>query len=249
MPSAAELRALVAAWPCLGRLDRDKQQRLARLAGEILAGKNFHGAGGLAPDRGDCLPVAVHTALAVLELGFEALDGFRSFILYRDEFEVELEDVDEDGLVHRGRDLRAGEAWHGGPVVLSLADVLQSGQGDGYHVVVHEIAHQLDSLNGEPDGFPPLPKTIQQQHWTDSFSTAFRHLEHTLAVGTEPWIDEYAAESPAEFFAVATEYFFDQPGLLLQHEPDVYRLLALFYRQNPAKGGVCASMQDRARLH
>lgn len=243
------MRALVTGWPCLAQLDRDGRQRLARLTGEILAGKEFHGAGGLSPDRGDCLPVAAHTALAVLELGFDALDGFRSFILYRDEFEVDLEDVDDDGLVHRGRDLRAGEAWYGGPVVLSLADVMQSGQGDGYHVVVHEIAHQLDSLNGEPDGFPPLPATIRRQDWTDSFSAAFGRLERTLDAGTDPWIDEYGAESPAEFFAVATEYFFDQPELLLQHEPDIYRLLALFYRQNPAVSADTPDTKDRARLH
>jgi len=249
MPSQAELRALVAGWPCLARLDGDALQRLGRLTGEVLAGKDFHGAGGLAPDRADCLPVALHAALAVLELGYEALDGFQSFILYHDEFEVDLEEIDDDGLVHRGRDLRAGEAWHGGPVVLSLADVLQSGQGDGYHVVVHEIAHQLDSCNGEPVGFPPLPATIRRQDWTNSFSAAFRRLERTLATGTEPWIDEYAAESPAEFFAVATEYFFDRPDSLLRHEPDVYRLLALFYHQNPASRTNSACEQDRTRLH
>lgn len=248
-PSAIELRALIAAWPCLARLDQDARQGLARLTGEILAGKEFHGAGGLSPDRGDCLPVAAHTALAVLELGYEALDGFRSFILHRDEFEVELEDVDDDGLVHRGRDLRAGEAWHGGPVVLSLADVLQSGQAEGYHVVVHEIAHQLDGLNGEPDGFPPLPETIQRRDWTDSFSHAFARLEQALEAGIEPWIDDYAGESPAEFFAVATEYFFDRPDLLLQHEPDIYRLLALFYGQNPALEADTADTHNRARLH
>jgi Mlc titration factor MtfA (ptsG expression regulator) len=248
-PSEAELRALIAGWPCLARLDRDERLRLARLTGEILAGKEFHGAGGLAPDRGDCLPVAAHTALTVLELGFDALDGFRSFILYREEFEVELEDVDDDGLVHRGRDLRAGEAWYGGPVVLSLADVMQSGQGDGYHVVAHEIAHQLDSLNGEPDGFPPLPASIRRQDWTDGFSGAFARLEQTLAAGNEPWIDEYGAESPAEFFAVTTEYFFDRPELLLQHEPDIYRLLVLFYRQDPAREADTADSRERPRLH
>jgi len=248
-PSDTELRALVAGWPCLARLAPDARQQLARLTGEILAGKNFHGAGGLAPDRADCLPVAAHTALIVLELGYAALDGFHSFILYRDEFEVDLEEVDDDGLVHRGRDLRAGEAWHGGPVVLSLADVMQSGQGEGYHVVVHEIAHQLDSLNGEPDGFPPLPPTIRPGDWTESFSAAFNRLEQTLVAGDEAWIDDYAAESPAEFLAVTTEYFFDLPHLLLRHEPEIYRLLTLFYRQDPAAESCSTNAGGRVRLH
>ena len=244
------MRALIRGWPCLARLDADARERLRLLTGEILAGKEFHGAGGLAPDRGDCLPVAAHTALVVLELGYEALSGFHSFILHRDEFEVELEDVDEDGLVHRGRDLRAGEAWHGGPVVLSLADVRESGQHDGYHVVVHEITHQLDSLNGEPDGFPPLPPEIRAADWTRAFSDAWARLERQLQRDEEPWIDEYAAESPAEFFAVSAEYFFDLPELLCRHEPELYRLLTQFFRQDPAAATLQRQRDpDSPRLH
>lgn len=249
-PNDAEMQALIRGWPCLARLGAEQRERLRRLIGEILAGKEFHGAGGLAPDRGDCLPVAAHTALVVLELGYEALAGFHSFILHRCEFEVELEDVDEDGLVHRGRDLRAGEAWHGGPVVLSLADVRESGQGQGYHVVVHEITHQLDSLNGEPDGFPPLPPTIRAADWTRAFSAAWARLEQALDAGQKPWIDDYAAESPAEFLAVAAEYFFDLPELLRRHEPELYRLLVRFFGQDPAaRTQHAARDSERPRLH
>lgn len=232
-PSEAELDAIVRASPCLARLTPQRRERLRRRTGEILAAKEFHGAGGLAPDRGDCLPVAVHAGLPMLDLGLEPFRHFRTFILYRDEFEVEIEETDDDGLVHRGRDLRAGEAWHRGPVVLSLADVAASGQGEGYHVVVHEIAHQLDQANGDADGYPPLPAGVSGRDWSETFSAAFERLQAQLDAGAEPVIDEYAAESPAEFFAVASEYFFDAPEILRKAEPGVYRLLASLYGRDP----------------
>jgi len=242
MPTRVEMAWLVRQWPCLARLDGDDRERLRRRTGEVLAAKQFSGAGGLAPDRGACLPVAAHAALPVLRLGMSALRGFQSFILYQDEFEVDVEEIDEHGLVHKSRDLRAGEAWHGGPVVLSLADVAKSGRGHGYHVVVHEIAHQLDSLNGEPDGFPPLPPSIEVGQWSEQFTRAYRQLNEALEHDRGGWLDEYAAESPAEFFAVTSEYFFDRPGELLRHEPGIYRLLALLYRQDPADHTSIASM-------
>lgn len=237
MPSPGELDHVIAHWPCLARLNADQRESLRRLAGEIMAEKQFHGAGGIRPDRADCLPVAVLAAQPVLALGIEAYRHFHTVILYPDEFEVDVEETDEAGVVHRGRDLRAGEAWHRGPVVLSLADVAESGQRNGYHVVVHELAHQLDQLNGEADGFPPLPASIRVADWTNAFTSAYQRLLHLIRhTGDDQalWIDEYAAESPAEFFAVASEYFFDLPEALRQHEPDVYRLLREFYRQDPA---------------
>jgi len=236
MPSPGELDRVIAHWPCLARLNAGQRESLRWLAGEILATKQFNGAGGLHPDRADCLPVAVLAAQPVLKLGIDVYRHFHTFILYPDEFEVDIEETDEAGVVHRGRDLRAGEAWHRGPVVLSLADVAESGQRNGYHVVIHELAHQLDQLNGEADGFPPLPYSIRAEHWTDTFTMAYQRLlrliedehdDHAL------WIDEYAAESPAEFFAVASEYFFDLPETLQRHEPDVYTLLREYYRQDP----------------
>lgn len=233
MPDQSEFDALCNASACLARLDVEERARLRRLAAMILASKEFHGAGGLQPEWEHCLPVAVHAALPVLNTGLEAYRQFRTFILYEDEFESEFEEYDDAGVVHRGRDRRAGEAWHRGPVVLSLADVAQSGLGDGYHVVVHELAHQIDQLTGDADGCPPLPAGIGFADWASGFTAAFEALERQLAAGTEPDIDPYAAESPAEFFAVTSEFFFDLPERLFATQPEVYRLLARLYRQDP----------------
>ncbi|MEX0915774.1 MAG: M90 family metallopeptidase [Wenzhouxiangellaceae bacterium] len=233
MPGQNEFTAICNATRCLACLDHDERTRLRQLTAEILASKEFHGAGGLEPGWDQCLPVAMHAALPVLELGLGCYRQFHTFILYEDEFEADFEDVDEAGVVHRGRDLRAGEAWHRGPVVLSLADVAQSGRGGGYHVVVHELAHQIDQLSGEADGGPPLPHTIDPGDWAATFSAAFGELETRIEAGEEPCMDPYAAESPAEYFAVASEYFFDCPKQLAAAQPGVYRLLKALYRQDP----------------
>jgi len=233
MPDAVEFSAVCNASRCLASLNREERGRLRRLAALVLAGKEFHGAGGFQPCWRHCLPVAAHAALPALGIGLEAYRQFHTFILYEDEFESDFEETDDAGVVHRGRDLRAGEAWYRGPVVLSLADVDQSGHGDGYHVVVHELAHQIDHLNGDADGYPPLPRQIAHRDWVDTFSAAYRRLEHQIRAGEAPAIDPYAVESPAEFFAVASEYFFDWPEQLANVEPEVYRLLVALYRQDP----------------
>ena len=234
-PSRDEVRGLCARTPCLAGLDTVERDRLARLAGWILADKTFHGAGGLQPEWQDCLPVALHAALPLLARDPDWYRHFRTFILYRDEFEVEIEETDEAGIVHRGRDRRAGEAWYRGPVVLSLADVAASGHGEGYDVVIHELAHQIDQLSGDADGGPPLPRGIDPGDWRRTFTAAYRRLHAALDAGIEPFMDPYAAESAAEYFAVAVEYFFDAPRELRRHEAGVYRLLAALFAQDPAR--------------
>jgi MtfA peptidase len=217
-------------FPVLDGLDQSTRERLYRRTTEILADKDFHGAAGLELTPEEHLAVAVLAALPVLDLGADWYREFHTFIVYPSGFFADYEEADESGVVHRGRDLRAGEAWAHGPVVLSLEDIQGSGQGQGYNVVVHELAHQLDQLNGDMDGFPPLRKDMDADEWANTFAVAYQRLEHQLEAGIDPPIDPYAAESPAEYFAVTSEYYFDAPGWLKKHEPDVFRLLEQFYR-------------------
>lgn len=228
-PSSAELAAVVADFPVLAALSEGERARVGERAAEILASKTFLGAGGLEPEYGDCLAIALLAARPILNLGIAAYGDFHTFILYPDEFIAEEEVEDEAGVVSHGRDLRAGEAWARGPVVLSMADVMDSAQGDGFDVVVHELAHQIDQLSGVMDGFPPLPRSIDPAEWTRSFSEAFGRINDTLESGQEPAIDLYAAESPAEYFAVTSEYYFDAPHWLEQHEPQIFGLLHRLY--------------------
>ncbi|MFO7582867.1 zinc-dependent peptidase [Guyparkeria sp.] len=220
--------------PELVGLGDEALRRLRQLAGRFLAGRPFYGGGEFRLDDARQLRIATLAALPVLELGLDWLDGIRSVVVYADAFHVDHEEVDEDGVVHHVRDLRAGEAWEHGTLVLSWADI-EAGLDPGYatSVVVHEVAHFIDGVNGAENGFPPLPKGYDRSRWTRDFQAAFDRLNDEIDAAVEPSIDPYAATNPAEFFAVLSEYFFRLPGELRHFDAALYRHLAAFYRQDP----------------
>jgi Mlc titration factor MtfA (ptsG expression regulator) len=223
--------------PCHG-LTAQERQRLRDLVSLFLAEKVFEPVDGFACRDEDRLLIAVLACLPLIHLDFAWYDDWVSVIVYPEEFLVDYEEMDEAGVVHAGRDLRAGEAWDYGPLVLSLADVHASVQGhgphaDGYNVVVHECAHKLDMVNGEANGFPPLHRGMSRKAWTRAFTEAFEDMHRQLDRGAETTIDPYAAESPAECFAVFSEYFFVAPRTLKRVYPEVYVQLKAFYRQDP----------------
>ncbi len=225
--------ALQRAPACRG-LDGETRDHLRQLATLLLHEKLFDAAGHGDVDPRDRLLIAVNACLPILKLGLDAYDGWSTVIVYPDEFVVEYEEEDESGVVHSGRDLRSGEAWERGPLVISLRDVHAHPDWEGYNVVIHECAHQLDMRTGAPDGMPPLHRGMSVSEWDDTFTRAYEDLHARIARGEETPLDEYAAESPAECFAVFSEYFFEAPRILLDVYPQVYAQLALFYRQDPA---------------
>ncbi|MFW5815921.1 MAG: zinc-dependent peptidase [Wenzhouxiangella sp.] len=227
------LKAALSRFPVLAGLSAPQRERLGERASEIMAHKTFLGGSGYEPSREDCLSVALLAALPVLHRGLDWYRDFHTFVLYPQPFVTELEEIDDDGLVHAGRDLRVGEAWNRGPVIVAMSDVHASGQGDGFNVVVHELAHQIDHRNGEANGFPPLPDGMEPQTWTRVFSRAYDRLLAELERGEETGLDPYAAESPAEFFAVVSECFFDAPRWLEAHHPDIHRQLVALYGYSP----------------
>jgi Mlc titration factor MtfA (ptsG expression regulator) len=234
LPAPEAFAAVLARFPALAGFSAPEQERLRQLTAGLLATKSFQGAAGFEPGPGDRLAVAVLAAAMALNRGLDGYRDFATFVLYPAAFLSEVEEVDEAGVVHRGRDLRAGEAWHRGPVLLAMDDVWQSGQRAGYNVVVHELAHQLDHAGGEEEGFPLLPRDVDPRDWTREFSEAYRRLNAELDQGDEPFMDPYATESPTEFFAVSCEYFFDAPEHLQAEVPGLYRVLSRYFAQDPA---------------
>jgi hypothetical protein len=117
-------------------------------------------------------------------------------------------------------------------VIVSWGDV-QAEHG-GYSVIIHEMAHKLDMLDGAANGFPPLQRGMARSEWTHVFSAAFKEMRRRVDAGESVEINEYALEDPGEFFAVASEYFFTAPGVLKREFPEVYGQLAFYYRQRPA---------------
>ncbi len=223
------------AQPVFDGLDDDERARLRDLARQILADKDFSGAGGAEVDDYMRTAIAAFAALPVLNLDADAYAGWREIVIYPAEFIHEGHETDEIGVVHHVRHVRSGEAMYGGPLVLSWDDVAASGGGEGYNVVIHEFAHKLDMRNGAVDGLPPLPAGMRVAEWSAAFSAAYEDFTRRVERGEETAIDPYAAENPAEFFAVLTECFFEWPEAVREAYPAVYDQLARFYRQDPFK--------------
>ncbi len=200
----------------------------------FLREKVFEAAGHTELALQDRLLIAINACLPILNLGIEAYDEWATVIVYPDEFIVDYEEEDGAGLVHSGRDLRVGEAWERGPLVISLGDVRAQSDWEGYNVVIHECAHKLDMRNGSSDGFPPLHRGMSVRQWTGAFTQAYEDLRRRIGRDEETPLDEYAAESPAECFAVFSEYFFEAPHRLRAAYPAVYEQLLQYYRQDPA---------------
>jgi Mlc titration factor MtfA (ptsG expression regulator) len=171
--------------------------------------------------------------LPILHLGLDWYDGWVSVIIYPAQFAPERVYVDEYGIEHSGKSVLSGESWHKGPVILSWEDTEHSGAVDGYNVVIHEFAHKLDVLNGRANGFPPLHKEMSAEQWTRVMERAFKDFQHHAYSEVGLPINAYAASSPAEFFAVLSEVFFERPHILHLLYPQVYEQFSLFYRQNP----------------
>jgi Mlc titration factor MtfA (ptsG expression regulator) len=216
------------------QLDAQERARLKDLTLLFLAEKPINGADNLKIDNGARLAIAIQACILILNLDLDWYKSWTEVIIYPGEFVARREEIDEAGVVHVIEEPMSGESWEFGTVVLSWTDVQQAGQGDGYNVVIHEFAHQIDMLNGDANGFPPLHKEMSREQWAAAFSSAYEHFCKRVDAREQTVIDEYAAENPAEFFAVISEAFFETPLAVRDAYPDVYAQLVLFYRQDTA---------------
>jgi len=235
-PVAADWRAAFAA-PLFAGFEDDDLQRLQVLAEQLLADKTFTPVADAQPTGADIAGIAARAALPILKLGVSWYQGWNEVVLYPAQFIHEAEEMDQHGVVHAMHHVRSGEAWAGGPLILSLDDLKGSGQAEGYDVVIHEFAHKLDmgkgGGNGAVNGLPPLHGDMRVADWAAAFEPAYKNFRRRVDAGEETEIDPYAGESPAEFFAVLTEYFFDLPEALIEAYPAVYEQMRRFYRQDP----------------
>ncbi len=226
-------RAVAAGLPSLRGLTDPELSRLRDLSLLFLHEKQLVAAGELELDDSMRLYIAAQACLPILKLGLDYYAGWTSVIVYPEGFWSPHRSLDAAGIMHSGFQARVGEAWDRGPIVLSWADVQQASSGDGFNVVIHECAHKLDLLNGVANGMPPLHSGMSLPAWTQAFTAAYDTLCRCLDLGSEPPIHPYAAESPAEFFAVVSEAFFEIPTVLQAAYPAVYAQLRDYYRQDP----------------
>jgi MtfA peptidase len=223
-------------YPFLARRDAAALGDLRRLSSLFLDRKEFTGAAGFEVGDDIALAVAAQACLPVLKLGLDAYDGFVGIVMHADEVVAPREVVDEDGVVHRYREVLSGEAMEGGPVMLSWADVRAAGNDadEAYNVVIHEFAHVLDMAAGEPNGVPALPSAEAQRQWGVVLQAEYERFCRWVDEGRDTVLDPYGCEAPAEFFAVASESFFVTPQALKAQQPALYRLLASYFLQDPS---------------
>jgi Mlc titration factor MtfA (ptsG expression regulator) len=222
---------IVVSLPFLDALAVDEKKQLKTLAEGFLAEKEFSTAGGLELTDEICVSIAAQGCLPILKLGLSAYREWIGIVVYPDEFVVPRRFEDESGVVHEYDDVLSGEAWEGGPLIISWHDVQMA--GDGYNVVIHEFAHKLDMLNGEPDGMPALHAGVGEAEWQAVFAAAYEDFCRRVDDDEDTLIDPYASSDPAEFFAVLSESFFEIPDVVAEEYPALYDLLSRYYRQDP----------------
>ncbi len=230
----------VGSLPIIDRLDDQEMERLRSLAQNFVRRMQFRWTDDLTPD--DAVPacVAVQACLPVLNLGLSWYSRWKTVLIVPEDYETDVTNIDEAGVVHEGTEFAAGEYDSFGLIVMSLIDIDQSGRGTGYNVIIHEAAHVIDARTGAVDGAPPLHTDMDPRRWTNAFTAAYDDLQRrAISRGKrtrrKSALDPYAAEAPEEFFAVTSEMFFERPLRLRSEYPAVYDELALFYRQNPGE--------------
>lgn len=249
--------ATLAALPFLARLNEDEGTRLRVLAERLLAEKEMAAAGGLELTAEMQVNIAMQACLPILNLAIDWYRGWTSIVVYPSEFLVPREITDDAGVVHEYVEPISGEAWDGGPLIVSWEDA-RGGRNEAgpYNVVIHEFTHKIDMLNGDADGVPPFDRKLHPgldpERWTealhdamDRFDAELELIEGELPPGLDPDseeadpyyahlpLDPYAAHSEGEFFAVSSEAFFVDALRMRDAFPEWYALLAEFFRQDP----------------
>ncbi len=232
--------------PLYSRLPEADQDELKRHILVFMAEKGFEGCGGLHMTDQIRITIAAHACILLLHRQTDYYPGLKSILVYPRAYVAARTRHFDDGVVLETEDVRLGESWHHGSVVLSWDDVRRTADDvhDGQNVVLHEFAHQLDSSGGRGDNTPVLRDRSSFTAWARALGEDYENFRRAIAEDRaagannhSPVLDEYGATDPAEFFAVATECFFEIPRDLRQTYPRLYDELKRFYQQDPATFG------------
>ncbi|MDZ7333585.1 MAG: zinc-dependent peptidase [candidate division KSB1 bacterium] len=222
--------------PYYRRLSVSEQKELQGLIQIFIAEKQFEGCGGLQITDEIKVTIAAQACMLLLGRETDIYPTLRSILVYPSAYLAPTKYIEGDLLVTETLEARAGESWSHGYVVLSWDEVLKGASDvhDGHNLVFHEFAHQLDEETGRADGAPVLPHRSMHIAWARVLSREYNQLIKSIELNRPTFLNQYGAISPAEFFAVVTEFFFEKPVELKQHHPALYEQLQLFYYQDPA---------------
>ena len=216
-------------------LDPRQREVLERRLQVFVAEKHWEGCAGLPLTDEIRVTIAAEACLMLLGVDEQyCFDGVKTILVYPSAYLHPPEWNVVGGVVHE-ESAMYGESWRGGPVVLSWDEVLDNAcRADGHNLVIHEFAHHLDGLDGVIDGVPPLADRSKAQRWAHVTRREFRRLAEASRRGEATLLDHYGASEESEFFAVASECFFDLPRELQRRHRALYEVLCDFYRLDPA---------------
>ena len=221
--------------PPYSQLSDSLRNQLHGLIHVFLAETRFEGCAGL--DITDEIKITIAAQACMLQLNRNSglYPGLRYIIIYPSAFVVTRSEVDGSGVVSHGAKGLLGESWQNGKVILAWDNVLHGARNfvDGSNVVLHEFAHQLDSETGSADGAPLLAGESSYRSWAGTLSNEFEDLQRDARYGKRSLMDHYGATNPAEFFAVATETFFEKPRHMEKHHSELFEVLKSYYRIDP----------------
>jgi Mlc titration factor MtfA (ptsG expression regulator) len=221
-------------------LEDGERAHLRALIQVFIAEKNWEGAGGLELTDEIRVTISAQACLLLLGIPHNYYRNVKSIIVYPSTvvpperrlgvFENTFAPIDPVSPI-------LGQAFRQGPLIIIWDAALRGSRHpeSGHNVIYHEFAHKLDMLDGAADGTPPLHERAEYRDWVQTCSREFLRLKHDTEIGRKSFLNAYGAVNEAEFFAVATEQFFDQPQEMIDHAPDLYRVLKEYYRQDPAK--------------
>ena len=215
-------------FPLFARLPIALRDELEGVMHVFMDEKSFEACGGLPEVTGHMRRViSAEACLLLLNRKHDYYRNLRSILLYPSAYRAKNQ--------HGGEDVRLGESWTSGSLILAWDSVVSGGRDekDGHQVALHEFAHQLDQVDGAADGVPELANVGSYQEWATVFSSAFSRFQKKVDKGQRTVIDSYGATNPAEFFAVLTETFYEKPSQLKKNYPKIYDQLCSYYRVDP----------------
>lgn len=222
--------------PLYERLPQDLREILHQKIGEFVTSTFFEGCNGLELDDEMILTVSAQACLLVLKHEGRPYAELNTVLLYPTAFTSKSESIGPSGTVISREVKCVGESWENGTVILAWDSVRRGAENifDGHNVTFHEFAHQLDSRDGDTDGVPMLPSQEAFQSWAMVLGKHCKVFIDRVQRGKKTILDPYGATNPAEYFAVATETFFEKPRQLKKKQPALYQELQSFYHLDPA---------------
>jgi MtfA peptidase len=219
------------------RLDTDEREKLRGDLRVFMAEKDWEGCRGQEITDEVQVTIAAQACLLTLHLDGEPYPNVSSVLVYPAGYVAPERAIRPGGIVDERKSHRIGEAWSHGPIVLSWADALEGGrnESDGRNLVFHEFAHKLDMRSGPPNGVPRLMTDAQYEEWSEVMSAEFSELVARSHYHEATLLDKYGSRDGAEFFACATECFFELPLDMREQHPRLYGVLRDYYRQDPAE--------------